>query len=108
VKAGKVHNLQQVQRNHFVQKVGDWSIPRKLTGVDRYYTNVNSLSVPQEKMIYICCITPDTFDATPLTSGGARGGVVGGGGAIAPGRQREGAPKEGGKKFLFIYLLMKQ
>jgi hypothetical protein len=32
-----------------VQKVGDWSIPRKLTGVDRYYTNVNSLPVPQEK-----------------------------------------------------------
>ena len=35
--------------NHFVQKLGDWSIPRELTGVDRYYTNVNSLSVPQEK-----------------------------------------------------------
>jgi hypothetical protein len=29
----------------------------------------------------------------------ARGG--GGGGAIAPGRQREGAPKEGGKKIFF-------
>jgi hypothetical protein len=51
-----------------MQKVGDWSIPRKLTGVDRYYTNVNSLPVPQEKrMIFTCCIMPDTFDATPLT-----------------------------------------
>jgi hypothetical protein len=49
MKAGEVHNLQQAQRNHFVQKVGNWSIPRKLTGVDRYYTNVNSLPVPQEK-----------------------------------------------------------
>jgi hypothetical protein len=72
VKAGEVHNLQQVQRNQFVLKLGDWSIPRELTGVDRYYTNVNSLSVPQEKMIYICCIMTltcllDTFDATPLT-----------------------------------------
>jgi hypothetical protein len=58
--------------NHFLQKLDDWSILRELTGVDRYYTNVNSLSVPQEKMIYICCIMPvtcllDTFDAIPLT-----------------------------------------
>jgi hypothetical protein len=49
VKAGKVHNLQQVQKNHFMQKVGDWSIPRELIGVDRYLKNVNSLSVSQEK-----------------------------------------------------------
>jgi hypothetical protein len=49
VKAGAVHNLQQAEMNHFMQKVGDWLIPRKLTGVDRYYTNVNSLPVSQEK-----------------------------------------------------------
>jgi hypothetical protein len=50
-----------------MQKVGEWSIPRKPTGVDRYYTNFNSLPVPRKKMIFTCCIMPYTFDATPLT-----------------------------------------
>jgi hypothetical protein len=49
-----VHFL-EFQHSHNVPllKLDDWLIPRELTGVDRYYANVNSLSVPQEKMIYI-------------------------------------------------------
>jgi hypothetical protein len=46
------------------------------------------------------------FSSVQLIEQWRREGGGGQGGAIAPGRQREGAPKEGGKNFLFIYLFI--
>jgi hypothetical protein len=45
----KLPNIQLLSDAVFSQKLDDRSIPREVTGIDRYHVHANSQSVPREK-----------------------------------------------------------